>query len=100
MDFEEFFKEHDLSERMRERKIKSIARPIEMPKRKMEEFERDHFSHNIEENYENYRRDHRMYMKNNEKEDLKAFIAIGRDPNPAFNDLLSDLIKNEAMNYE
>lgn len=41
-----------------------------------------------------------MYMKNNEKEDLKAFIAIGRDPNPAFNGLLSELIKNEAMNYE
>lgn len=35
MEFEEYFKEHDLSERMRERKIKLIARPIEMPKKKM-----------------------------------------------------------------
>jgi hypothetical protein len=33
LDFEEFYKEHDLTQRLKERKLRSLNKPIEPPKR-------------------------------------------------------------------
>jgi hypothetical protein len=38
-----------------------------------------------------------MYSRNQNRENNEEFFAIGREPNPAFNQLLIELIKKETM---